>query len=174
MAASSPSWKNTPDFLACMQMDQAALTIVGPWAESPNFTVPGKGIVGSRVTLASSVDAVINGTRIYHDSRYASCGLSSLRSQQVPEGLSFESVEALSFPKLGDDTAAYRTIVSANINGKATTGIQDAVLIRVGRAQVAMEFDGDNATPFPIDEAHRLAQIVVARLPDSPGASHPR
>ncbi|MFE3188488.1 hypothetical protein ACFXHA_05730 [Nocardia sp. NPDC059240] len=164
VAAFTTSFRNTPDFLTCMGMEPSQLNRFGPWASSPTFTMPDGHISGSYVAFASAVEDAISGMREYRDSRFAACTLSSLRNQKVA-GLTVDSVDALAFPELGDETIAYRTVVTISVNGTTIRGIQDAVVIRRGRVQVTMEFDSNDGTPFPIDRAEALARVVVSRLP---------
>ncbi|MGW5514375.1 hypothetical protein [Nocardia africana] len=160
VAAFTTSYRNTPDFLSCMVMEQSQLDRFGAWASSPIFTIPDGHITGSQVAFASTTADAISGMQVYRDSRFTHCALSSMRNQKIAD-VSFDSVDSLSFPVLGDETIAYRISVTVSINGTTIHGIQDPVVVRAGRAHVAMEFDSNDGTSFPIDKAQELARIVV-------------
>lgn len=146
------------DVLDCMQVDASKVGGFGPWAQSPEFQVMKKGTATSRVKFDSTVALATATMQLVHNTEFASCTLGLPQAAQSPD----RSIEPLPFPKLGDDTIAYRATKS---HDGTPTAVLDMVVTRVGRALISMTFEGYGGQEFHPVEAQRLTHLVIDRLP---------
>lgn len=82
------------------------------------------------------------------------------------DGLKNVTVGTLSFPVVGEESAAYRVTVSVSGKGLNVDLYIDFLYARVGRALGELSFQ-DSLTPFDDTLAQKLAAKFAAKLPTS-------
>jgi hypothetical protein len=73
------------------------------------------------------------------------------------------TVSRISFPAVGDKSAALQVRIPVSYQGLSITPVLDGVFVIKGRAGVDMSFQSFQ-TPFPIDQQKHYTQLVVNRL----------
>ena len=148
-------------------------------ADSQDFSSPdNKAELSSSVGVAPSVADVQQRMAIFHKSEMPGC-LEKTVGAAFAEGLAHPSdgapgptdlkvgqpsVAPLNFPKVGDDTVAFRITTPFSLSGLNISAYIDFIVFTKGRARVLVTTLGVGA-PISIDSLQELAQLVASRLP---------
>lgn len=87
---------------------------------------------------------------------------------EAAEGVTVDDLSVVSVPigPIGDESAAFRLTMSLSSSGQSFMATIDAITVTSGRAVVDTSFTTfGGAEPFDPDEALRLTELVVSRLP---------
>jgi hypothetical protein len=89
----------------------------------------------------------------------------------LPKGEAFVSFGRLRFPKLGDESAAFRGVVSVKTGGKKVKVMIDFTLVGVGRSEITLVTTAPYAEASAVMAAEqRLAKVLASRAVP-PGAA---
>ena len=153
-------------------------------ADSQDFSSPdNKAELSSSVGVAPSVADVQQRMAIFHKSEMPGC-LEKTVGAAFAEELAHPSdgapgptdlkvgqpsVAPLNFPKVGDDTVAFRITTPFSLSGLNISAYIDFIVFTKGRARVLVTTLGVGASgvvaPISIDSLQELAQLVASRLP---------
>ena len=141
---------------------------------SPEFDDTNGDSVSSDVDyLADTTQADVR-MKVLQQSNFSSCLAAAAQSlvtngaqtgSTLPAGTSLGAVTVapMSFPALGDQSAAFRVTIPITYRGIVISAYFDLVGVQKGRVLVGMDFDGVNAPlGSPLEE--QLTQTVVKRL----------
>ncbi|MDH4103125.1 MAG: hypothetical protein OEW52_08645 [Thermoleophilia bacterium] len=141
----------------CKALDESDLTITGE-GESPTF-VGGVEFVTSLSqvykTLSHSKTAWRRGTSAAGEK----CARDEFRRQFKKEGARLEAFRRVTFPRLAEQSVAYRLVISSQ-------GIRvfiDVIALRQSRIQAGL-FLGSALTPMQESEVLRLSRLVARRM----------
>jgi hypothetical protein len=157
----------------CLDVDPAVIDPDNPKAESPDFSTPDGDQISSEVSIAPSVEAAEKAIDLLRSDAMPGCyaaALQALAAQATADDPSNDAelgeptVAPISFPDLGDDAEAFRVTVPIETQGRSVELYVDAVEVRVGRVGIGTTFTSA-FSPYDTDEAVRMTQIVVDRVP---------
>jgi hypothetical protein len=147
----------------CVGFDFSDLTVNGR-GESPNF-------LRGEATLASSIAAVFATEEQAKaafgrlaNQKLADCFTDFIREQSDENVRVLDATSGeLSFPSMGDRSAAYQIALELETEGFTPSAFVDLIFIQDERA-VAVLFFLDVLTPFPDEEKETLARKVADRM----------
>jgi hypothetical protein len=147
----------------CFEPDLSDLTETGT-AESPNFFSGSTTFVSSGAGMyASKSDAQAAYERVAGQ-ELADC-IAEYLTAYSDKDVSFENLSSgrLSFPSLGDRSAAYEIAMEIKTNGFSPAAFVDFVVIQRGRAVGAVVYF-DVGSPFEAKMRERLARRFAQRM----------
>ncbi|RMI28536.1 hypothetical protein EBN03_29400 [Nocardia stercoris] len=153
--------------LDCIGVKRATLGRYGPAAMSPSFRAPDGPSVSSKVEFEPSTVRAAAEMDLMRNDKLSGCALPPLQQAAKSNGISVDSMQPVTFPRIGDDTVDLQTVSHSNASGADVTAYSDVISVRSGRALVTLTFTGVNA-PFPVEQAQQMIQAVVSRLQPQP------
>lgn len=157
--------QSSPD---CFEPDLSDLTQTGR-AESPNFVRGGATLVSSLVSIyATEQDGQAAYDRVVRQ-ELADCLADYLKGRS-DQDVTFKNLSSgrLSFPRLGDRSAAYEIAMELETNGLSPAAYLDLVFIQRDRAVAAVLFF-DVISPFEEASREGLARAVAQRMKEAAG-----
>ena len=161
------------DMAECLGIDPDEVDSGNPRATSPPFVSEDEHEVLVGVTMAPSADEVQERLELLASDEAPGCYsdavqavvAGNLLTNDLPAGVEVDdpTVNRLSFDRLGDRSVAFRATLPITFHGLDLALYVDLVFVQVGRAGVSMQFQSE-LSPFDVDEAARLTQIVVDRV----------
>jgi hypothetical protein len=160
--------------VTCLHVTVAQLGENNPAeAKSPKFKGTSGNVVSSSVTVWPSEDAAAKVLAVVEKPETPSCLTKALSyelshpeaGQRYPRGVTIGSptVEPMSFPSMGTQSIAYRISVQITTPIVRVPFFEDAVMVRVGRADASFNFRG-SAAPLSANAEEALTELSVQRL----------
>jgi hypothetical protein len=158
---------------ACIHVDVALVAHSPSRVDSPRFRDSNGTEVNESVTVAPNSGVIEKYMAVFESPRTPTClttVIGKYMRQAVERSaagkkltLGTTTVAPMSFPKLGDQSIAYRIKVPARYGTTEIDTYLDAVLIREGRAKSSLDFISEGAPVGTRTEEH-LASIAARRL----------
>jgi len=147
--------------LYCKALDESDLTVTGD-AESPDFERGVVFISSAASVYRSTADANASWQR-GTSAAGERCSRDLLRREFAKDGIKLVSMRRVAFPRVSSQTAAYRIVLSTEVQGTAVPVVLDLVVLMHSRAQVALFF-GSGFVAVPRADEVRLARLTAKRL----------
>lgn len=147
--------------MSCRALDASDLTVTGD-AETPLWSAGVVFVASSSTVYETAADATASWRR-ETSTAGTRCLRRELGKQFAKQGASISTLRRVAFPKLAQDSAAYRLVLTSTAQGQTVTLTLDVVALKHGRATVGLVV-GTALVP-PVREAElRLARTLEARM----------
>ena len=145
----------------CAGLDESDLTVTGE-AESPTFTL-GLSFLSSVAQVYESLADANASWKRGTGTAGTRCIRETLRREFAKQGLRLQSFRKIVFPRVSQQTVAYRIALSASVQGQEVPLYVDLVVLMQSRAHVALYF-GSGLAPAARAEELRLARLAAGRM----------
>jgi hypothetical protein len=146
--------------VTCSALSESDLTVTGE-ADSPSF-VRGFTVYGSSAVVYRTVADARTGWKRSVRPAGIRCVESMYRREYAKQGLTLESFERRSFPRVSDDVIAYRAVLTHQSQGMTGRVTLDLVGLRHTRAYAG--FVVGSVVPPSKAEVLRLARMTARRM----------